>query len=468
MSRYNIEMKRFLLWVGSLLGVIVMVGMSIGGGCGWSAAKVFKKVIANEYNQSEVYAKVYGWCFRSVPGLGEIQKILNNKTFLVLLQNSNELRSTGGFMGSFAKIQTDPKGLKDIAVQDIYVPDGQLPGHVEPPYPIQEAFGQGWWKLRDANWDVDFVSVAGTVAWFFEQGGEKQVDGIVAINLEMIKKILAIYGPVKLVTYDETVSTKNVDQLAQKYAEVGFVPGSTQKRDFLGAVGLRLIEEIKQFDLQKDINVAKLIHDELQRGEVLVWMKDKSWQERLESRRWTGQLDVPEDTDYLYIIESNLGANKANCCVSKEVKQELGKSIQINWKNDNPFETPRPPIFWGGNYVNYVRVIIPDNSLSLSVRVNDKELKSMNIQDNPVSLRQGMSEQNYVIEKRDGLQIIGFWVVVEAGKTASATIEYQDNQEFKYLKVKRQPGDKPWKYVLSRGARIIGERIILRDEIFGL
>ncbi len=468
LTRYNIEMKRFLLWVGSLFALIVLVGISVGGSCGWSAAKVFKKIMANEYSSSETYAKVYDWCFQSVPGLGEIEKVLNNKTFVILLQNSNELRSTGGFMGSFAKIQTDAKGLKDIAVQDIYVPDGQLPGHVEPPYPIQEAFGQGWWKLRDANWDVDFVSVAGTVGWFFEQGGEKQVDGIVAINLEMIKKVLAIFGPVKLTTYDETVSAKNVDQLAQKYAEVGFVPGSTQKRDFLGAVGTRLVEEIKQFDLQKDIKVLKLIYNELNRGEVLVWMKDKDWQERLASKHWTGQLEMPANTDYLYIVESNLGANKANCCVSKVVKQELGKMIQITWKNDNPFETPKPPIFWGGNYIDYVRIVMPAKNRIQKVSVGDRELTKMPDSKDPASLRQGLSVDNFVIEEKGEVQTLGFWVIVEAGKSESTNIEYQSGEKFKYLKVKRQPGEKPWKYILSDGARIIGERVILRDEIFGL
>src|SRR3989344_469487 len=81
-------------------------------------------------------------------------KYLDGKTYIVLLQNNTELRATGGFMGSYARIETDKAGIKKIEVQDIYQPDGQIAGHVEPPYPVQEAFRQGWWKLRDSNWDI--------------------------------------------------------------------------------------------------------------------------------------------------------------------------------------------------------------------------------------------------------------------------------------------------------------------------
>ena len=129
-------------------------------------------------------------------------------------------------MGSYAVLSTQYSGLRDIKIQDIYVPDGQIAGHVDPPLPIQQAFGQGWWKLRDSNWDPDFTEAAPQIAWFFEQGGEK-VDGIIAVNLSFVTWLLGNLGETKPNDYGEVVSAKTFYNLAQKYAEVGVLPLST-------------------------------------------------------------------------------------------------------------------------------------------------------------------------------------------------------------------------------------------------
>ena len=63
-------------------------------------------------------------------------------------------------MGSYAVVRSQESGVRSVEIKDIYVPDGQLVGHVDPPLPIQQAFGQGWWKLRDSNWDTDFTAAA--------------------------------------------------------------------------------------------------------------------------------------------------------------------------------------------------------------------------------------------------------------------------------------------------------------------
>lgn len=57
-------------------------------------------------------------------------------------------------MGSYARL------LPQLQILDIYTPDGQLAGHVEPPAPIQKAFQNGEWRLRDSNWDPDFTVAA--------------------------------------------------------------------------------------------------------------------------------------------------------------------------------------------------------------------------------------------------------------------------------------------------------------------
>lgn len=447
--------------------------MTLIGGCGWATARTFSQVMNHSYESGQSYARIYRWCSQGLPWAGELSKLLDDKTFIVLLQNSNELRPSGGFMGSYMRIRTDAKGIEDIHVQDIYVPDGQLPGHVDPPYPIQEAFGQGWWKLRDANWDVDFASSAATIRWFFEQGGEKHVDGLVALNLQFVKKVLGILGGVQLVTYDDFVTEKNIDQLAQKYAEIGFKPGSTQKRDFLGAVGEQLKLRFHTLTPQEAVKLAKLVYSELKRGELLLWFDDDAWQQQVVLRHWGGVIrPLLPGTDYLYISEANLGANKANCCVSRSVKQAVTDNqitTAITWKNTNPFETPKPPVFWGGDYRNYVRLVLPGDVNVAAVRVGERSLRPATQEDFllPVALRQRESLDIYSVENRNGYTVVGLWAITPANTTTTATIVRTRTKTVDpyVVYVQRQPGVEDYPFTLVVDGKLVGETRIDRDQV---
>ncbi len=410
-----------------------------------------------------------------------LENYIIGKEYLVLLQNNMELRPSGGFMGSFATVKfgdlpQDCIKKMTISVEDIYEPDGKLDGHVEPPYPVQEAFGQGWWKLRDANWDVDYASAAAAVDWFMSHSGRKSVDGVVAINQSTVNQIIGILGPIKLETYDEVITDKNFYQLAQRYAEVG-----GDKRGFLGMVGVRLIDELRAIKLIKLMKLIKLIKDELNNGQILVWMKDPELQKIAEKMKWAGRLTQGwnGEDDYLYIVESNLGTNKANCCVKRMITHEINshdEHVIINWENNNEFEIPRPPVFWGGDYRDYVRIVIPASHKLQAIKLQDRELRAATLADFaiPNSLRQGMSEDMYVIEQRGDLQIIGFWAVVPAQETVTAEVSYtsppapllrNERGEGVRIFVRRQPGMESFAYKLIVEGKIEADVTIDRDTV---
>lgn len=466
-------MKRYIIFFVVALGM----GLALAGGCSFSVLDTTRRMINNQYSSSNITAKTFGWCTNGLPLTDKLERIFN-KTYIVLLQNNTELRATGGFAGSFAKISFDRKGLKEISIKDIYQPDGQLPGHVEPPYPVQESFKQGWWKLRDANWDPDFASAAATVSWFLEQGGEEKVDGVMAVNLDFLKGWLEVVGPIDMVTFNETVTSKNLYTLAQRYAELRVEGNKTEKREFLGAVGAALWERTKNAKPGQLIRLAGLAVDELNNKQILAWVKDEEIQSDFERMRWTGKLTTGWDGsgDYLYVVDSNLGANKADCCIDREVKQEIEKGspdkekITLILRNNNEFSAAKPPVFWGGDYINYVRVIVPEAAVKIvSVRVNGKILRSATEEDFkiPNSTRQSRSEDMFVVERRGDLQIIGFWLVVPAKREGTAQIELENGrnipEEFKVW-VKRQPGIELFNYELLVNGQIRVRKNIDRDE----
>ena len=200
-------------------------------------------------------------------------------------------------------------------------------------------------------------------------------------------------------------------------------------------------------------------------------MRDAEVQRWVERAEWAGRLGKPVG-DYLYIVESNLGANKANCCVDREVRQEVDKNkekLTITWENKNEFDATKPPVFWGGQYVDYVRVIIPAGAEVQRVKVVEKELRRATEKDfvMPNSLRQEMSTDMYNIEYRDGLQIIGFWANVPAKEIVTAELNYEsgsmNNAGYKVL-VKRPPGIEGFQYKLLYNGKLVVSEWIDRDK----
>ncbi len=432
-------MRAMIKRIAFIGATILLTVLGLGGSCGVGAARIVRGIM----NGSSGDTRFFRWCFGGLPLVDKLDKILGDKTYIVLLQNNTELRASGGFMGSYARFKVQGSRFKGVEVEDIYQPDGQLVGYVEPPAPIKQAFPFGSWKLRDSNWDVDFSVAGEQIAWFLEQGGEK-VDGIIAINMSFVNALLEALGEVKTVTYDERVTVQNLANLAQTYSEV-----NKEKREFLGAVGAVLWEKIKNAKPTEEIKILRLIYDQLQKGQILMWMRDRDLRTEIERLGWGGSLGN-YGGDYLYVVESNLGANKANCCVQRMITQDLQldehmtrEKLTIQWTNTSEFENPKPPVFWGGNYINYVRVVLPAMAL-----IKDAE--------------------KYDIETRGRFKIVGFWVRVPAGGSAVAELSYEDtkrlsDEEYRIL-VRRQPGIESFPYKLIVDGKVVVSDTIDRDR----
>src|SRR6266545_4003306 len=80
------------------------------------------------------------------------------RTFLILGQNSDELRPTGGFIGTSGLMTFDRGRLtwKEYGSSfGLNVPADRL---VRPPEPLRRYMGAGYWHLQEANWWPDFPS----------------------------------------------------------------------------------------------------------------------------------------------------------------------------------------------------------------------------------------------------------------------------------------------------------------------
>lgn len=360
-----------------------------------------------------------------------IAKSSEPKRYLVLFQNNMELRPSGGFMGSYAEVTFDKGVLQTFEVQDIYVPDGQLQGHVDPPAPIQQAFQQGFWKLRDANWHPDFARTADNVEWFYEQAMHRKIDGVIAINFSTIEQIAHLLGPIYLPDYNQTIAPDQLYTFLQSEVETDFFPGSTKKKDLLSSLSRQFFIQLQQLPATYYLQLMTIISDELDAKNIQFHFDNESVQELLAKQSVTGTLqnnDCGENcfNDYFSVFEANLGVNKANCCVERKIiinktseSNELLSTIHMEYYNPGP---PSELEKLAGDYKSFVRVYFPSNTQIQSLTINDTPYSEYVQQHQRKAIFTSITPAQHSFSNVQGLNELGLWVYVPVKETINVKI----------------------------------------------
>jgi len=339
-------------------------------------------------------------------------------SYLILLGNDAEMRANGGFAGSYAKLIANYPNF-DLSFQDIYVPNGQLKGYVTPPVPIQEAFKHGSWELANADWEPDFPT-ATTLRWFMEKGGEINPDNLLILNLTTIKKILDVVGTFSVTEYDAQITPDNLYLFLQGRAEMNFFPGSTQKKDTLTAVGLSFKEEILNLSLNKKIKIAKIIYQDLINQNLVINSNNQDFQNLLEKKNFAGKL-VSTTPDTYLLVETNLGANKANAYVKRETSHIISlqdnlvaHKITVKFHNASVEASPNPPFHYGGDYLAYLRFYLPANAENINI---DREIPE-------IANKETAAFKPASVVQKYGLTELGFWLTTPAQNETEVTLSY--------------------------------------------
>ena len=401
----------------------------------------------------------------TVDVLPDIAGFVGKREYVILFQNNMELRPGGGFIGSYGLLTVEKGRVVNFSIHDVYDADGQLKGHVEPPFPLRRFLPSAHWYLRDSNWDVDFVKSASASAYFLQLEVGKAVDGVFAIDLSFVKSMIAALGPMRVADYNETVSADNFYAITQQHAQKDFFPGSTQKKDFLGGLFVSLREKFLSEKQLPYTIIAKNIEDAIAQKHLLFAFANTSIQNVLTVNNMSSSLwDAPASAslrgandevvvrDFMGISEANLGVNKANANLSRKINQivyideegSISARLTLTYINAN-----RSP---NGDYKNYLRIILPLGSKLSSVAINDEAQSVAPAITDPLvyEAKNFVPPANLEVaqEQEQGKTIYGFLLIVPANTTKKITVTYVlpqkislDKPAFTYhLRVFKQPG----------------------------
>lgn len=367
------------------------------------AAKIISKIDFKKYNNLILQA------INISKSLPEVLGEYNSKNYMILFQNNMELRPTGGFIGSFGLITFDKGRLSEFNVSDVYSADGQLKGHVEPPAAIRDYLNEANWWLRDSNWDPDFPISAKRVEWFLDKEIDKQVDGVIAIDLNPIKDFLKISGPIYLTDYGLDINDQNLYEKVQAEVQDNTFPGTHQKSSFLTALSRSILNKVNNIPLSQKILTLRYLYKNLEERHVQAYVHNEIFQEAISRLNWDGSVSVPACdgncvSEIVGVVEANVGVNKANYFVNRSVdldvkikENRIDKSLTLIIKNNATSN-----LGLSGIYKAYIRLLV--DAFSTDIKVVSE-------------FGQNIEEVNPEVTEAKGRKEIGIFLEIYPGET---------------------------------------------------
>ncbi len=301
------------------------------------------------------------------------------------MQNDAELRATGGFWTNYATFKVRNALLaSDFTSKDMYSIDFVLePIDAFIDFPdVPLAYGR-YLKVerlfaRDSNVSPDFPTAIDQFMYFYNMANRqapwevKPVEGFIALDTHVVKELLEVTGSVTV--NGVTFTPENVVLELEKIASLSLQEQIGRKKvlgDLMEGMLINVFESDKNLWpklVDKSVDLAGRKH-------VVAYLFDQEAQALLEKYNFSGRIVDPVVGDYAYVVSTNLGGDKANLFVTREVEHtianENGTSVRTTkvkfvYNDAGPEYAPLVK-----TYRDWVRLYVPLGSKLMSVDGSD-------------------------------------------------------------------------------------------------
>ncbi len=358
---------------------------------------------------------------------------------LFVFQNANELRATGGFIGSFALIRLDRGAFRilDAPGKGSFGIDDYLPDTITPPLPLQVITPS--WYFRDANWSPDFPTTAQQLTRFYEQARGFEPDGVIAVTHLFLERMLAITGPIELPAYGLTVDSSNVTAVTQAQVERNFDLRVNDPKKFIVDLVPLLADRLAKLELGQYPAALGAIVESMAAGDLQIWNGNRATQVRIDALGWSGA--VPEaGGDFLALVNTNVGGGKSDGVINESIRDDLtinqDGTVMATVTVTRTHTGAAGDTFTGSRNRTYHRLYVPPGSRLISAEGFTKlsptvfqKLPADTAPDQLLTETEGrvvVDEQSGTrINQEFGKTVFGNWTEVDPGQSVTFRWRYE-------------------------------------------
>ncbi|HUH99251.1 MAG TPA: DUF4012 domain-containing protein [Anaerolineales bacterium] len=386
------------------------------------------------------------------------------QTYLIIVQNEDELRATGGFITAVGKFVVLNGSVLGLSFEDSYAFDNFSKPYPEAPWQLDQYMNIPILLVRDANWFTDFPTSALYIQDLYAYSRANSVDGIVAIDQHLLVMLLQVLGPIKVEGAPYPITADNVIAYmrAAKVPPAGEPsPADWNRKAFLNPVASAVLNKLLN---NPGINWSAMLttfFQALNERHLLVLLDDPEVTTVIQRHGWDGAVR-PGSGDFLMAVDTNVGYDKTNAVVQKSMiydvdLTDLSKPVgSLDVIHTNHAAANVPCLQDGVSdqenayaidrcYWNYLRVYTLQGSALLAATPHAIPAAWM-ILDQAVP-----AQVDTLDEEIAGVQGYGTLLVVPGGQTVETSFRFglpprvissgPDPKQMTYsLKVQKQPG----------------------------
>lgn len=394
------------------------------------------------------------------------------KRYLILAQNEDEMRATGGFITGSGVLTLSNGRIIDLDFRDANnVDNWREKPYAFPPQPFYDFMRLELFGFRDANFWPEFPVSAQKAMDLYAYGQDAMpFDGAIAIDQEFLRLLVDATGPVPIPGTDQRISADNLLQTLRQARDIqegqDVQEWVRDRKAFLGGFAAAIQAKIEtDFSSVDPLKLAANLVQAAEQRHLSIYMRDPELSAVLAANGWDGSLPQAPPGDFLMAVDTNMGYNKANVFIERDLAYDvlLGPRPQgrltATYRHTGP--AGDKPCYQGVDqefeeaaeylaiadqcYWNYLRVYAPAGStLSESSQhvVPAETLYSETAWDSPAQM----------IEDVPWLTVFANFLLVPRGETVTSFFTYelpagvvagQEGGEHIYrLIVQKQPGMK--------------------------
>ncbi len=308
----------------------------------------------------------------SVPQLLRQLLVTNElRTYVIIFQNTSELRPTGGFAGSLALIALENGEVRSIDIPGggPYDFQGSLSKIIRPPEPLRLV--RGTWQLQDANWFFDFPTSARKIMWFLKESGGPETHGLVALNSDVVIELLKITGPIELSKYGKVLTADNFMRETQAAVEIEYDRNINRPKQFIADLAPELFIRLLNLEGGDLVKLSALVNASLLNRGLQLYSTDPNIQAQFIKLGWAGEIQTTP-TDYLAIVRTNIGGGKTDAVIKEKIRHHLEISptgeLIVRLSLTRQHQGEARDTFESRRNVTYLRFYVPAGSQLLATQ----------------------------------------------------------------------------------------------------
>jgi hypothetical protein len=321
------------------------------------------------------------------------------------------------------------------------------------------------WLFRDSNWSPDFPTSARAAIDLYSISRDVPIDGVLAVNQRAVRLLIQAIGPLRLEGYAEPITGANVLGAARQSWSQGKENGGdwwAHRKDFMAVVFQAAANRLEgNLDSGTLLALSSAAEQALDEKHILAYLQEERAATLISELEWDGSL-LDRSGDYLLVVDTNMGFNKANILVSTELEYVVDLTAvdrpmaRLAVRHHHPLEREqvscRHEPRYGETYKemaercywDYLRVYVPSASVLVDATphfVPASELLSGH--PSPAQVQVGPPEL--------GRNVFGTFLLVRPSETIETRFEYalpqdilqiHDGQIEYSLTIQKQPGTK--------------------------